>query len=51
MIMSNNNRSKAWIMCGLGTIACLAALIMFPQWVWIPLPFALTGLAQAFEAI
>jgi hypothetical protein len=24
---------------------------MFPQWVWIPLPFALTGLAQAFEAI
>ena len=49
--MNNNNRSKAWIMCGLGTIACLVALVMFPQWVWIPLPFALTGLAQAFEAI
>jgi CHASE2 domain-containing sensor protein len=49
--MSNNNRNKAWIMCGLGVIGCLTSLAMFPQWVWIPLPFALTGLAQAFEAI
>jgi len=48
---TNNSRSKAWIMFGIGAIACMAALVFCPQWVWVPLPFALTGLAQAFEAI
>ena len=47
----NNGSSKAWLMCGLGTVACLSALVLFPQWVWIPLPFTLTGLALAFDAI
>jgi len=47
----DNGRGKAWMMCGLGTIACVAALVLCPQWVWVPLPFALTGLALAFDAI
>ncbi|MBL7789427.1 MAG: hypothetical protein JNL75_06285 [Chitinophagales bacterium] len=46
-----NGRGKAWLMFGLGTIACLAALVLVPQWVWIPLPFALTGLTMGFDAI
>lgn len=47
----NNERGKAWLMFGIGTVACLAALVLVPQWVWIPLPFALTGLALGFDAI
>lgn len=47
----DNGRGKAWIMFGLGTIACLASLILMPQWVWVPLPFAITGLVLAFDAI
>jgi len=47
----NNGKGKAWAMFGIGAILCLTALVIAPQWVWIPLPFVFTGLAQAFDAI
>lgn len=47
----NNGRGKAWAMFGISAILCLSALIICPQWVWIPLPFLCTGLAKAFDAI
>ena len=45
------NNKKAWASFLIGTILCLVALVVTPQWVWIPLPFACTGLALIFDAI
>lgn len=50
--MSNTSaRGKGLIMFALGTIACLASLFLCPEWVWVPLPFALTGLTLIFDGI
>jgi hypothetical protein len=45
------SKKNSWMMCIVGTVLCLACLVVVPQWVWIPLPFAFTGLAKAFDAI
>jgi hypothetical protein len=50
-INMNNSRGKAWTMFGIAAILCIASLFFCPQWVWVPLPFVCTGLAQAFDAI
>lgn len=47
----NNGKGKAWTMFAGGLLLCLASLFIAPQWVWIPLPFACTGLALLFDAI
>jgi hypothetical protein len=45
------DNKKAWASFAIGTTLCLVALFVAPQFVWIPLPFACTGLALLFDAI
>lgn len=45
------DNKKAWASFVIGTVLCLVALVIAPQWVWVPMPFAFTGLALLFDAI
>jgi hypothetical protein len=40
-----------WIYTAVSTVIMVALLVFAPQWFWVPLPFVLTSLVKAFDAI
>jgi hypothetical protein len=42
---------KYWIYTGISTAAMCAILLVNPEWFWVALPFVLTYLVKAYDAI
>jgi len=45
------SKGMDWIIFFISTAIMIAMLIYVPAWFWVPLPFVLTYLARAFDAI
>lgn len=42
---------KYWLYTIVSTIGMIAFLIFLPEWFWVMLPFVLTSLVKAFDAV
>jgi hypothetical protein len=42
---------KYWIYTAVSTLGMCALLVVYPEWFWVALPFVLTSLVKAFDAI
>jgi hypothetical protein len=42
---------KYWIYTAISTLGMCALLMVYPAWFWVALPFVLTSLVKAFDAI
>jgi hypothetical protein len=50
--LDNNDATPMdWIYFLVSLVITIAMLIWVPAWFWVPLPFTLTYLAKAFNAI
>ncbi len=51
MGQANESRLMDWIIFGLSTLATTGLLLYAPAWFWVPLPFMLTYLTKALNAL
>lgn len=51
METSSKSTPLTWLMALVFTVITVAMLYFVPQWFWVPLPFMLTYLVQAFDAM
>jgi hypothetical protein len=42
---------KYWLYTGISTAVMCGLLVVYPEWFWTALPFVLTYLVKAFDAI
>ena len=43
--------ATSWILFIISTIVMIALIIFIPEWFWLALPFSLTYLVKAFDAM
>ena len=48
---TTNNTKMAWLVFFISTLACIAFLMFLPEWFWVTLPFVLTSLVKAMDAM
>ena len=48
---SKETLRKYWIYFAISTAIMIALLVVLPQWFWVALPFSLTYLVLAFDAM
>ncbi len=48
---TRKNTGRYWMYFLISTIACVALLLFKPEWFWVALPFVLTSLVMAFDAM
>jgi len=53
--MDTNTESKStakyWMMFLVSTLIMIGFLVILPEWFWVVLPFSLTSLVMAFDAM
>ncbi|HMS30185.1 MAG: hypothetical protein IPQ10_12585 [Saprospiraceae bacterium] len=51
MSQRQESNSQNWLIFIVSTVLMLALLWFFPAWFWVPLPFVLTYLTKALNAM
>ncbi|HMW38734.1 MAG: hypothetical protein K1X68_11030 [Saprospiraceae bacterium] len=51
MSAKSNSKSTDWLIFLVSGAVTVALLVYAPAWFWVPLPFVLTYLTKAFDAL
>lgn len=51
MTERNESHGKDWLIFGVSAVLTVGLLFIAPAWFWVPLPFMLTYLTKALNAI
>jgi hypothetical protein len=46
---ADNNRKTYWLITFVSLVACVALIILSPEWFWLTLPFLLTFFVKAID--